>query len=675
MDMTEKQRIDALRVELDEHNRRYYVENKPVIDDLEFDVLMKELEGLERKYPEYMDDNSPTQRVGSDLNAAGFEQAEHRYAMLSLGNTYSYGEVEEWYGRVEKGLEGEAFEVVAELKYDGASISLTYENGVLTKALTRGDGVRGDDVTANVRTIQSVPLKLRGENVPELLEMRGEVLMPWNSFERLNERRERDGEQLFANPRNATSGTLKLLNSKEVANRGLFSYQYYMLGEELPTSTHYGNLEKAKEWGFSVSNAMRVCTTIEEIISFIEYWDVERKNLEVANDGIVLKVNGVEQQEALGYTAKSPRWAIAYKFKPEAACTKLLSVDYQVGRTGVVTPVANLEAVQLSGTVVRRASLHNIDVMEQLDLHEGDMLYVEKGGEIIPKITGVELTKRESESQKVEFIKQCPECGSVLVREDGEAAYYCKNEDECSPQIVARLEHFTHRKAMNIDGLGAETVELLYKAGLVKDVADFYDLKSEDLIMLERMGEKSVQNILKGLEESKAVPFERVLFGLGIRFVGATVAKKLAEAFVSISSLMMATQMELIMVDEIGERIAQSVVDYFAVAKHRDIIERLRASGLQMEIGAKMEKMGDALQGKNVVISGTFDIHSRDEYKSMIEAHGGKNQSAVNAKTDILLAGKNIGPSKLEKAEKLGTVIMTEHVFLAILKRENSDES
>ncbi len=665
--MDTRKKIDQLREELEGHNRRYYVLNEPIISDKEFDDMMRALEDLEREYPEYADDNSPTQRVGSDLMSGGFEQKEHRYSMLSLGNTYSFEEIEDWYNRTKKAL-GEDFDVVCELKYDGASISLTYENGELKQALTRGDGVRGDDVTQNIRTIHSIPLKLRGENIPELIEMRGEILMPWKSFDRLNERRVKEGEQEFANPRNATSGTIKMQNSKEVAQRMLFSYQYYLLGEDLPSDTHYGNLQAAKAWGFTISDAVKCCANLDEVFEFITYWDEERKYLEVANDGIVLKVNSIEQQGLLGYTSKSPRWAIAYKFKAEAACTELKSVDYQVGRTGVVTPVANLDAVQLSGTVVRRASLHNVDIMTQLDLHEGDMLYVEKGGEIIPKITGVEMTLRQEGRKRIEFIKECPECGSKLVRYDGESATYCTNEDACPPQIVGKLQHFTNRKAMDIEGLGAETVEMLYKQGIVSNVADFYDIKAEDIVTLDRMGEKSAQNILRGLEESKQVGFERVLFALGIRFVGETVAKKLAEAFGDIESLMAATQMELLMVDEIGERIAQSVMQYFSEAKHKDMVMRLKNYGLQMEMGEKSEKLSNILEGKNVVISGTFDKNSRDDYKKMIEAHGGKNQSGVNAKTDILLAGKNIGPSKMEKAEKLGTSIMSEDEFLKIIE-------
>ncbi len=661
-----KERIVLLRRELDEHNRRYYVENSPVVSDVEFDEMLRELQDLEAACPEMFDENSPSQRVGSDLSGGGFEQREHRYAMLSLSNTYSFGEIEDWYRRVEK-LLGEEFEVVAELKYDGASVSLTYEDGRLVRALTRGDGQVGDDITANVRTIHSVPLVLRGSGFPDSFEMRGEVLMPWSSFERVNERRERDGEQLFANPRNATSGTIKMQNSREVAQRGLFSYQYYMLGEGLPSDMHYANLQAAREWGFTVSDAVRCCGTLDEVFDFISYWDVERKNLEVANDGIVLKVNSLNQQEQLGFTAKSPRWAIAYKFKPEAALTKLVEVTYQVGRTGVVTPVANLEPVQLSGTTVRRASLHNVDIINQLDLHEGDMLYVEKGGEIIPKITGVELKMREEGSCKVEFVEECPECGSRLVRYAGEAGSYCVNEDDCAPQIKGKLEHFTHRKAMNIDGLGAETVDMLFEEGLVRNVADFYDLRAEDIVMLERMGEKSAQNIIKGLEDSRQVPFQKVLFALGIRFVGETVARKLAEAFGNIDALMAATQMELLMVDEIGEKIAQSVLNYFSEIKHRDVIERLRKAGLQMEMGAKAERVSNVLEGKNVVISGTFEKHSRDEYKAMIEALGGKTQSGVNAKTHILLAGANIGPSKLEKAERLGTESVGEGEFLDLI--------
>ncbi len=663
--MTTREEIEQLRAELNQHNYNYYVLNTPTISDFEFDAKMRELQQLEAAHPEFFDPNSPTQRVGSDLNAA-FVQVEHRYPMLSLANTYSETDVAEWYERVRKSL-NEPFEVVCELKYDGTSISLIYRDGALVQAVTRGDGVRGDDVTANVRTIRSIPLRLHGTDYPKEFEIRGEILMPWAVFEKLNAEREAQEEPLFANPRNAASGTLKMQNSAEVARRQLDAYLYYLLGEELPASTHYENLQKAASWGFKVSKAMKKCTSLHEILAYIDYWDTERKNLPVATDGMVLKVNALRQQKNLGYTAKSPRWAIAYKFQAERACTRLNSVSYQVGRTGVVTPVANLDPVQLSGTTVKRASLHNADIIAGLDLHIGDMVYVEKGGEIIPKITGVDVDARIMIGDKVGFAKVCPECGTPLVRDDNEAAHYCPNEDGCPPQIKGKMEHFVSRKAMNIDGLGEETIALLYDNGLLHNVADIYELKTPDLARLERLGVKSAHNIRAGIEASKQVPFQRVLFALGIRYVGETVAKKLAAAFRSIDRLAAATLDQLMAVPDIGESIAQSVLAYFAKPEHRQLVERLRAHGLQMEMADNDTPVSDTLQGMSIVISGVFTHHSRDEYKAIIEQHGGKNVGAVSGATSFILAGDNMGPAKLEKAEKLGVKIVGEEEFLKMI--------
>lgn len=604
----EIKRIDQLREELHLHNYNYYVLNAPVISDQEFDRMMRELQDLEARHPEHFDENSPSVRVGSDLNK-NFTQVVHRYPMLSLGNTYSQAEVTEFYDRVKKSL-NEDFEICCEMKFDGTSISLTYEDGKLVRAVTRGDGVKGDDVTDNVKTIRSIPLVLHGSGYPKNFEMRGEILMPWDVFEELNRERELREEPLFANPRNAASGTLKSQNSAVVASRKLDAYLYYMLGEDLPHDGHYENLQEAEKWGFKISHIARKVRTLQEIFDFIDYWDVERKNLPVATDGIVLKVNSLRQQRNLGYTAKSPRWAIAYKFQAERALTRLLKVTYQVGRTGAITPVANLEPVQLSGTVVRRASLHNADIIASLDLHIGDMVYVEKGGEIIPKITGVDLASRPAGSEKVIFITHCPECGSKLVRYEDEAAHYCTNETACPPQIKGRIEHFISRRAMNIEGLGPETVDLFYQEGLIHDVADLYDLKAADISRLERLGEKSAENIISGIARSREVPYERVLFALGIRFVGETVAKKVAKAFPSIDALAAATLDDLIHVDEIGGRIAQSIIQYFANGKNREIIERLRKAGLKMEADPSLTAAySDKLQGKSVVISGVFTRH------------------------------------------------------------------
>lgn len=665
----EIKRIDQLREELHLHNYNYYVLNAPVISDQKFDRMMRELQDLEARHPEHFDENSPSVRVGSDLNK-NFTQVVHRYPMLSLGNTYSQAEVTEFYDRVKKSL-NEDFEICCEMKFDGTSISLTYEDGKLVRAVTRGDGVKGDDVTDNVKTIRSIPLVLHGSGYPKSFEMRGEILMPWDVFEELNRERELREEPLFANPRNAASGTLKSQNSAVVASRKLDAYLYYMLGEDLPHDGHYENLQEAEKWGFKISHIARKVRTLQEIFDFIDYWDVERKNLPVATDGIVLKVNSLRQQRNLGYTAKSPRWAIAYKFQAERALTRLLKVTYQVGRTGAITPVANLEPVQLSGTVVRRASLHNADIIASLDLHIGDMVYVEKGGEIIPKITGVDLASRPAGSEKVIFITHCPECGSKLVRYEDEAAHYCTNETACPPQIKGRIEHFISRRAMNIEGLGPETVDLFYQEGLIHDVADLYDLKAADISRLERLGEKSAENIISGIVRSKEVPYERVLFALGIRFVGETVAKKVARAFPFIDALAAATLDDLIHVDEIGGRIAQSIIQYFANEKNQEIIERLRRAGLKMEADPSLTTAySDRLQGKSIVISGVFTHHSRDEYKELIERHGGKNVGSISRKTSFILAGDNMGPSKLEKARALNIPIIDETRFLDMINEE-----
>ena len=667
--MTDIERIDQLREELHVHNYNYYVLNAPVISDLEFDKLMRELQDLEALHPEFYDPNSPSVRVGSDLNK-NFTQVEHKYPMLSLGNTYSQAEVTEFYERVSKSL-NEKFELCCEMKYDGTSISLTYEDGKLVRAVTRGDGVRGDDVTDNVKTIRSIPLVLHGEGYPKNFEIRGEILMPWNVFEELNRERELREEPLFANPRNAASGTLKSQNSAVVANRKLDAYLYYLLGDNLPHDGHYENLQEAAKWGFKISHISRKARTLQEVFDFINYWDVERKNLPVATDGIVLKVNSLRQQRNLGYTAKSPRWAIAYKFQAERALTKLEKVTYQVGRTGAVTPVANLNPVQLSGTVVRRASLHNADIIASLDLHIGDMVYVEKGGEIIPKITGVEVSARPAGSEKVTFITHCPECGSELVRYEDEAAYYCTNETACPPQIKGKIEHFISRRAMNIEGLGPETVDLFYQEGLIHDIADLYTLQTADICRLERMGEKSAENIIQGIERSKEVPYERVLFALGIRFVGETVAKKVAKAFRSIEALASANLDDLIHVDEIGEKIARSIIQYFANEKNRILVERLRQSGLKLEADEEdLSGYSDKLKGMSIVISGVFARHSRDEYKALIEKHGGKNVGSISKKTSFILAGDNMGPSKLEKAQQLNIPIKDENEFLAMIEEE-----
>lgn len=660
-------RIKALREELERHNYDYYVLSSPTISDFEFDQKMRELQDLEAAHPEYFDPHSPTQRVGNDLTK-NFDQVVHKYPMLSLGNTYSKEEVRDFYERVGRSL-NEPFEIVAELKYDGTSISVTYKEGRLAQAVTRGDGVRGDDVTANVKTIRSVPLKLRPGSYPDEFELRGEILLPWSEFDRLNKEREEQEEPLFANPRNAASGTLKLQDPKIVASRKLDAYFYYLLGENLPEEGHYENLQEVRSWGFKVSDAMRKCHDLQEIYDFIDYWDVERKNLPVATDGIVLKVNSLRQQRNLGYTAKNPRWAIAYKFQAERAVTTLREVSYQVGRTGAITPVANLDPVLLAGTVVKRASLHNADIIANLDLHIGDQVFVEKGGEIIPKIVGVDVDYRAANpvGEKVRFISHCPECGTALVRPEGEAAHYCPNETGCPPQIKGRIEHFVTRKAMNIN-IGPETIEDLYEKGLVRDIADLYTLRMEDLLSLERWAEKSARNLLKSLDESKSVPFERVLYGLGIRYVGETVAKRLASVFHSIGQLREASFETLVGVDEIGERIAQSVLDYFKDERNGRIVERLESYGLKMAIDESvLANKSDKLKGLTIVISGTFARHSRDEYKAMIEQHGGKNTGSISKKTNYLLAGENMGPAKLEKATALGIKILSEDEFLNLL--------
>lgn len=667
--MTSTERIIQLREELHRHNHKYYVLNMPEISDMEFDKLMRELQELEAQHPELHDPTSPTMRVGSDITNE-FTQVEHRYPMLSLGNTYSFDEVRDFYLRVQRALGSEPFELCCEIKYDGVSISLTYEEGRLVRAVTRGDGVQGDDVTTNVKTIQTIPLVLQGNDYPADFEIRGEILMPWEQFDRLNREREAQEEPLFANPRNAASGTLKLQNSSVVAARKLDAYLYYMLGDELPSEGHFECLQHASQWGFKVSPVMCKCSTLDEVFEYINYWDSERKNLPVATDGIVIKVNSLVQQRALGYTAKVPRWAIAYKFQAEKALTRLNEITYQVGRTGTVTPVANFDPVQLSGTIVKRATLHNADFMTNLDLHIGDMVYVEKGGEIIPKITAVDFTARSfMMGEQVRFITRCPECGTPLMRIEGEAAIFCPNDVSCPPQLKGRIEHFISRKAMNIDGLGAETVELLYSVGLIADAADLYQLRIPHISRLERMGYKSAENIVRSIERSREVPFERVLFAIGIRFVGETVAKKLVRAFGSMDRLANATFEELIAVDEIGEKIAQSILRFFSNEQCRTLVERLRKAGLQMEIVVDESVVHtDKFAGKSIVISGVFALHSRNEYKAMIEQHGGTNVSSISSKTSFVLAGRDMGPAKLEKAQKLGVAIVSEEEFLAMIE-------
>lgn len=665
--MNEQDRILSLRKELHEHNRRYYVLNQPIISDQQFDFMMHELQELEARHPELADPNSPTQRVGSDLNQQ-FKQVAHKYPMLSLANTYNADDVREWYNQVTKGLDGQPFEVCCEMKYDGLSISLTYEHGKLIRAVTRGDGVQGDDVTNNVRTINSIPLQLSGDNYMDSFEIRGEILLPWDNFQRLNAEREDAGEMPFANPRNAASGTLKSQSSRVVAERGLDAYLYYIIGDDLPCDGHYENLEMARQWGFKISNGMKKVDSLQGILDYIEYWDTKRKDLPVATDGIVLKVNSLHQQRLLGSTAKSPRWAIAYKYKAERACTPLLDVSYQVGRTGAITPVANMEPVQLAGTTVRRATLNNEDFIRSFDLHLGDYVYVEKGGEIIPKIVGVDTSRRKADAKPVRFITHCPECGAELVRYEGEVAHYCPNDSQCPPQIKGRIEHFIARKAMNIMTLGPETVDDYFQRGLIHNIADLYDLTVQQI---DPSGNKrkSAWNVIKAIEDSTKVPFERVVFALGIRFVGVTTAKLLARHFRDIDSLMNASLEQLLEVEGVGLVIAESIIRYFHDETNLSILQRLRDKGLQMGLSEEVTaSQSDLLKGKSVVISGVFSHHSRDEYKAIIEQHGGKNVGSISSKTSFILAGDNMGPSKLQKAKSLGIEIMNENQFLEMIE-------
>ena len=663
-----KSRVEKLRKEIEDHNHRYYVLNDPVISDFQFDLLLNELETLEKNFPELASPDSPTRKVGSDLQRE-FRQFDHKYPMLSLGNTYSEEELREFDNRVAKGLDSKP-EYVCELKFDGASISLTYENGKLLRALTRGDGTRGDEVTRNVLTIGSVPREIKADNVPAEFIIRGEILMTRSVFNRLNTEREAAGIQLFANPRNAAAGTLKLLDPKIVASRQLNCFLYLMLGEDLPFDTHFGNMKQAASWGFSVPESITLCSNIDEVLKFIHYWDNERKKLPYDIDGVVIKVNSAVQQEELGFTAKQPRWAIAYKFKAEQVSTKLVSVAFQVGRTGNITPVANLEPVQLAGTTVKRASLHNADQIELLDLHTGDIVYVEKGGEIIPKIVGVDRDKRSAELQKIEFIANCPECGTLLARNEGEANHYCPNYLHCPPQIKGRIEHFISRRAMDIEGIGEETVDLLFSNGLVKNVADLYELTAAQLVQLERMGEKSAANILASISESVNTPYHRVLFALGIRHVGETVAKTLAGEFPSLDELMAADVEKLTSVREIGPKIAASICAYFNDEDNRIVISRLKGYGLRFQGEPKQKSEGGVLEGKSIVISGVFEKHSRDEYKELIEKLGGKNASSISKSTNFVLAGENMGPSKRDKAVELGVELMSEKDFLKLIGEE-----
>ena len=671
----EREELLALRKELEEANYKYYVLNMPTLSDREFDEKMHRLQELEAMFPDMFDPKSPTQQVGSDLTiqrddvrstkGKAFETVKHKYPMLSLANSYSREEIEEWVRKLPSNVE-----IVCELKYDGLSISLWYEKGVLVRALTRGDGQQGDDVIANIKTIPSIPWRIERNDIPDFFELRGEVLLPWERFEALNKEREEQEEPLFANPRNAASGTLKLQDPKEVARRGLEAYLYYMLGEDLPGKTHYERLETAKQWGFHISEAIKVCKNVDEVMAYIAYWDTERKNLSVATDGIVLKVNNLAEQEELGYTAKTPRWAIAYKFPAEKQLTLLKEITYQVGRTGVVTPVANLEPVQLSGTMVQRATLHNEDFIKSLDIRPGDMVWVEKGGEIIPKIVG-RADREETSDPRIprtpSFPSCCPECGTPLVRVEGEAAWRCPNESGCPPQIKGKIEHFVSRKAMNIDGLGEETIDLFYQKGLLHNIADIYDLKAEDIAAQERLGEKSAQNIIAGIEASKQVPWARVLYALGIRMVGETTAKKIARKYNTIDSLQWATAEQLCAIEDVGPQIAENIVHYFEDIRNLEILNRLRQAGLQFEGEAAEEPQSDKLAGMSIVISGTFSHHSRDEYKAMIEAHGGKNVGSVSKKTSFILAGENMGPEKRKKAEDLGIPLMSEEEFLKLI--------
>ena len=662
------ERIKWLRDELHRHNHNYYILNSPEISDREFDMLMHELEALEAAHPEAADPNSPTQRVGSDISK-GFTQVPHIYPMLSLANTYSMDDVDAWVRRVDEALFGQKTEIVGEMKFDGTGISLIYEHGELVRAVTRGDGEKGDDVTDNVRTIRSIPLKLQGEGYPDFFEIRGEIVLPWKAFDRLNAEREAAGESLFANPRNAAAGTLKLLNPAEVSRRGLDAYLYYLLGENLPFDNHYDNMMAARSWGFKVSDAMTLLHSLEDVDRYINYWDTARRELPVATDGLVFKVNSLRQQLNLGFTAKSPRWAVAYKFAAERALTRLRFVSFDVGRMGIITPVANLEPVLLSGTVVKRASLHNEDIMRTLDIHEHDMLYVEKGGEIIPKITGVDTAAREAGSPAVEFVSHCPACGTPLVRVEGEAAWVCPNKNGCLPQIVGRIEHFVGRRMMNIDGIGEETAALLFEKGLVGNIADLYDLQAAQLEGLEGFGKKSAERVIDGIAASRQVPFDRVVYALSIPYVGETTAKKVARAAGSMDRLMSMSQPELEAIEDVGPRIAQTIAEFFADPANLETVRRLREAGVQMEMPEETaaEPLSDTLAGKSIVISGVFAHHSRDQYKAMIEAHGGKNVGSISKKTDFILAGENMGPAKLEKAQKLGVPIVSEDEFLAMV--------
>ena len=659
--MNVSERIQFLRTELRQHNHSYYVLDKPTISDFEFDKLLEELIHLENKNPEFFDPHSPSQRVGGKVSKS-FNTVKHQYPMLSLGNTYSEEELRDFDKRIHKLVEDQ-IEYVCELKYDGVSISLTYENGQLTQALTRGDGTQGDDVTTNVKTIKSIPLQLQG-GYPSLFEIRGEIFIPHAGFEAMNTEREQAGLETFANPRNTASGSLKMQDSKEVAERPLDCFLYYMLGKQIPCDLHYYNLEAAKSWGFKVPSETECCKDIDAVIRFVQKWDALRHDLPYDIDGIVIKVNSLQQQEQMGFTAKSPRWAIAYKFKAEQALTTLNEITYQVGRTGAITPVANLEPVLLVGTVVKRASLHNADQIAKLDIREGDKVYVEKGGEIIPKIVGVEKQDRDLFSQPTFFITECPECASELIRSEGDAKHYCPNSEKCPPQIKGKFEHFISRKAMNIDGLGPETIELLFNEGLIQTIPDLYELKMHDLLPLERMAEKSVENFLKGLEASKQIPFGRVLFALGIRYVGETVAKKLAKHYQNMQALLDASQEDLENVEEIGEKIAESVVLYFADESNRNIVQRLAKHALQMEVGEEDKAVSNALQGASIVVSGLFTQFSRTELKKIIEQHGGKNVGSISKKTTFVVAGENMGPSKRQKAEDLGIPLITEEEFI-----------
>lgn len=669
MNMDAKRRIEELRADLNRHNHNYYVLNSPEISDKEFDMLLKELERLERENPEYIDPDSPTQRVGSDLSK-GFEHVVHARPMMSLSNTYSIGEVDDWFGRVSRSLEGEEFSIAGEMKFDGTSISITYINGRLVRAVTRGDGTQGDDVTANVRTIRSIPLQLLPGDWPEEFGIRGEILMPWDVFERLNAERAYNEEPLFANPRNAASGTLKMQNPKEVARRHLDARFYYLLSDNLPFDNHYENMLAAERWGFKVSKAMSVMHTLEEVDDYIAYWDEHRKELPVATDGLVFKVNSLRQQLNLGYTAKSPRWAVAFKFNPERACTQLRFVSFETGRMGIVTPVANLEPVLLSGTIVKRASLHNDDILQELDIHQGDYLYVEKAGEIIPQITGVELSKRQPDAGKITFVKDCPVCGTRLVRIFGEVAWCCPNKYGCRPQITGRIEHFCARRMMDIDGIGEETAELLYTCGLVENIGQIYSLTPEKLSGLDRIGEKSAERIIKGIEESKKVPFERVIYALSIPNVGETTAKRLARSVVSMDKMMAMDVAELATIPDIGPTIAQNIYDFLREPVNIENIRALSEAGVQMKIDEEsLSPTGNSLEGKSVVISGTFAHHSRDEYKDIIVREGGKNVGSISKKTSFVLAGENMGPSKLEKCRTLGIPLVSEDEFLKMIDK------